>query len=337
MTTQQTVIVKTSNHSLSVNEVSGAYVFTNEGAGALVIFTLPSALASQKVRFIIQNANGIQINAGVGDTINGSASISSTNVWDIIDLYCINTTEWIASIINQNSNSNSNQPGSSVFLRNWNPKYRSNNNSYYVETSTDAAPNQKIILRRYDWTTPHLTNNQFISATAFDPANIWISFVCIIWTTIYISVSSTTGTSTIWKIDISLDISVIANWTVAFSVPFFLGTTCLWFDWVHFWFLFGGVGNFNTVQRRTVTGVDPWAVTYSFVNANIAYYIWDNWTVFVTDQNLEKWLATTAWVNLLPDRYSAWIDQDRLVAVFNGKGYFYWHSTEQIAIQGFSF
>lgn len=105
MKTQQTVIVKTSNHSLSVNEVSGAYVFTNEGAGALVIFTLPSASASQKVKFIVQNANGIQIDAGAWDTVNGLASISSVNVGDIIDLYCVNATEWIASIVNKNSNS----------------------------------------------------------------------------------------------------------------------------------------------------------------------------------------------------------------------------------------
>lgn len=104
MTTQQTVIAKTSNHSLSVNEVSGAYVFTNEGAGALVIFTLPSASASQKVKFIVQNANGIQVNAGVGDTINGSANISSLNIGDIIEVNCINASEWIATIVNENSN-----------------------------------------------------------------------------------------------------------------------------------------------------------------------------------------------------------------------------------------
>ena len=106
MTTQQTVIAKTSNHSLSVNEVSGAYVFTNEGAGALVIFTLPSASASQKVKFIVQNANGIQVNAGVGDTINGSANISSLNIGDIIEVNCINASEWIATIVNENSNIN---------------------------------------------------------------------------------------------------------------------------------------------------------------------------------------------------------------------------------------
>lgn len=105
----QWIIIKTSwPYVVTPQECEGTRVFTNEWAAALVDFNLSLAIPWYEVRFIVQNAFWIQVSAAGWDTINGVASITSLNVGDIIDVYSINATEWIASIVNGSSNTSSN-------------------------------------------------------------------------------------------------------------------------------------------------------------------------------------------------------------------------------------
>lgn len=105
MNTLYGVIKKISNYTITTSEAEWNRVFTNEGALWLVTFTLPTAQEWRKTTVVVEDSFGVQINASWGDTINWSSSISSSNVWDIIELWAINNTEWKASIVNQNSNS----------------------------------------------------------------------------------------------------------------------------------------------------------------------------------------------------------------------------------------
>lgn len=75
--------------------------FTNEGATALNVHTLPTAVAGLRFRFICQDSDGIQVNASTGDTIRDATGVSSAggtatlaNVGDVMELECINATEW---------------------------------------------------------------------------------------------------------------------------------------------------------------------------------------------------------------------------------------------------
>lgn len=79
-------------------------VFTNEGAAVQIQFNLPTAAAGRMFEFIVQDADGIIIDAAAGDTIRiagdvtaASGSISSTTVGSTIKLKAINATEWIAT------------------------------------------------------------------------------------------------------------------------------------------------------------------------------------------------------------------------------------------------
>jgi hypothetical protein len=88
------------------NVVSGdrGTVFTNEGATSQMDFALPSAAAGLgPFTFVVQDADGIQIDAATGDTIRIGASVSSsagtltsTTIGDSVTLVAINATEWIA-------------------------------------------------------------------------------------------------------------------------------------------------------------------------------------------------------------------------------------------------
>ena len=80
-----------------------AKAFTNEGAGALIVFNLPAAAAGLEYTFIVQDADGIEITAGAGDTIRIGASVSSaggtatsTDIGSTLTLVAINATEWMA-------------------------------------------------------------------------------------------------------------------------------------------------------------------------------------------------------------------------------------------------
>ena len=75
-------------------------VFSNEGAAGLVGFTLPEPTAGMHFSFIVQNANGIQIDAAGGDSVSIAGSvgvtISAVVVGNTVDLVAINATDWVA-------------------------------------------------------------------------------------------------------------------------------------------------------------------------------------------------------------------------------------------------
>ena len=98
---QDPLIVKATSYTLLPSD-SGT-IFTNEGASALVTFTLPTALAGLRYSFIIQDVDGIQVDAATGDTIRigasvsaGAGNINATTIGNTVTLVAINATEWIA-------------------------------------------------------------------------------------------------------------------------------------------------------------------------------------------------------------------------------------------------
>jgi hypothetical protein len=78
-------------------------LYTNEGATAEIVFNLPTAAADLEYTFVVQDADGIQINADTGDTIRIAASVSAsaglietTTIGNTVKLKAINATEWVA-------------------------------------------------------------------------------------------------------------------------------------------------------------------------------------------------------------------------------------------------
>jgi hypothetical protein len=81
-------------------------VFTNEGASAEIVFNLPTAVAGLEYTFIVQDADGIQINASTGDTIRIANSVSATagliesaTIGNSVRIVAINATQWIATSV----------------------------------------------------------------------------------------------------------------------------------------------------------------------------------------------------------------------------------------------
>lgn len=91
--------------SISVNITTDVgKFFTNEGAAALVIFTLPSAVVGLHYYFYNQDANDIRVLAATGDTIRlgsvvsaSAGNIESSAIGDSIKLVAINSTEWVVA------------------------------------------------------------------------------------------------------------------------------------------------------------------------------------------------------------------------------------------------
>lgn len=81
-------------------------VYTNEGASAIIVFTLPTAAAGLTYTFYVQDADGIRVTANTGDVINinGVASSTagycqSTSVGSSVTLTAINATDWVATSV----------------------------------------------------------------------------------------------------------------------------------------------------------------------------------------------------------------------------------------------
>tara|TARA_R110002126_G_scaffold596_4_gene3701 strand:- start:2571 stop:3902 length:1332 start_codon:yes stop_codon:yes gene_type:complete len=101
---RENVIAATTTRSVLSTE-SGT-TFTNEGATAEVPFNLPTAVAGLRYCFIIQDADGIQVNAAAGDTIRIAGSVSATaglveatTIGNVVELVAINATEWVAKSV----------------------------------------------------------------------------------------------------------------------------------------------------------------------------------------------------------------------------------------------
>jgi hypothetical protein len=92
---------KTAGYTVTATEPDK--VFTNEGAGASVTFTLPAAAAGLRYTFYVQAAKQVVLDAAAGDTIRVAATVSSaggtaTNAGtqgDYIEIIAINATEWV--------------------------------------------------------------------------------------------------------------------------------------------------------------------------------------------------------------------------------------------------
>lgn len=94
-----TVTPKTADYTATTAESGDT--FTNEGASAKPIFTLPAAAAGLEYKFAVQDLDGLRILAASGDTIrfgeNVSAAagyIESTTIGSVVTLQAINSTEW---------------------------------------------------------------------------------------------------------------------------------------------------------------------------------------------------------------------------------------------------
>jgi hypothetical protein len=78
-------------------------LLTNEGVTAMNHHTLPAATTGLEYLFYVQDADGITITAGAGDTIRVAGSVSSaagtaanSTIGGFIQLIAINATEWVA-------------------------------------------------------------------------------------------------------------------------------------------------------------------------------------------------------------------------------------------------
>ena len=70
----------------------------------ICVCTLPSAVANMEYTFVVQDANGIQVNANTGDTIRIAGSVSASAgfiaaaaVGASVTIVAINATEWVAT------------------------------------------------------------------------------------------------------------------------------------------------------------------------------------------------------------------------------------------------
>jgi hypothetical protein len=104
---QKTVTADADGRVIAVSE-SGS-VFTNEGAAGLDTFTLPAAAAGLYFTFVVQDADGIKIQAVGNDTIrlgdpvevSGAAGFAqSTAIGSTLTLVAINAVEWVAVALN---------------------------------------------------------------------------------------------------------------------------------------------------------------------------------------------------------------------------------------------
>lgn len=99
----ETKVTANTTDPLALAHTDSWTAFTNEGATTLINFSLPSAAAGMQYTFIVQDADGIQVDAAGGDTIRIAGSVSaaagniaSTTIGSTVTLLAINVTEWIA-------------------------------------------------------------------------------------------------------------------------------------------------------------------------------------------------------------------------------------------------
>lgn len=90
----------------AITAIESGTVFTNEGAAAENVHDLPTAVAGLQYTFIVQDADGIQVNAATADTIRHDGTVSasaglieSATIGNVVTLVAINATEWIATTL----------------------------------------------------------------------------------------------------------------------------------------------------------------------------------------------------------------------------------------------
>lgn len=95
------LVVDPAGRTIAAGE-SGS-IYSNEGASALDVFTLPPAAQGLRFSFMVEDADGIKVVAGTGDTIQVAASVSAaaghaqnTTIGSSLTLVALNATEWMA-------------------------------------------------------------------------------------------------------------------------------------------------------------------------------------------------------------------------------------------------
>jgi hypothetical protein len=98
---QTPVVAKTADYTIQASESPA--LFTNEGAGAQVILTLPTASAGLTVEVFVQAAQNLRVKATGSETVRIAGTVSgaagyaeATTVGNALILKAINTTEWVA-------------------------------------------------------------------------------------------------------------------------------------------------------------------------------------------------------------------------------------------------
>lgn len=96
------VEAKTANYTIVTAD--DGKIFTNEGTTALVILTLPTAVAGFEVGFLVLDTDGIKIQAATGDTIrvfdqvSVSAGVAQSTVsGSTLYLIAIDATSWVTT------------------------------------------------------------------------------------------------------------------------------------------------------------------------------------------------------------------------------------------------
>lgn len=95
------VVIDADGRTIAASESGSLY--SNEGATAIAPFILPAAATNLRFSFYVQDADGIRVTAGAGDTIQVGAGLSavagkieSTSIGANVSLLAINATEWVA-------------------------------------------------------------------------------------------------------------------------------------------------------------------------------------------------------------------------------------------------
>lgn len=94
----------TANYTLTAANTGGS--FSNDGATALVTFTLPPAAADLVFTFVVNDADGIAVDAAGTNTIRIGTLVSSaggvatsTQIGSVLTIQGVNSTEWNATTV----------------------------------------------------------------------------------------------------------------------------------------------------------------------------------------------------------------------------------------------
>jgi len=97
----------------TISSAESGRLFTNEGASAIIVHTLPTAVAGLQYSFTVQDADGIRVTANTDDTIRldgvvsaAAGTIESTEIGASIHVLAINAIEWFVHILPAGSRGN---------------------------------------------------------------------------------------------------------------------------------------------------------------------------------------------------------------------------------------
>lgn len=97
-----TVVAQTTDVTLAAAD--NGKTFTNEGASAKVLFTLPTAAAGYRFKFAVLDTDGLRVTAAAGDTIRNAAAVSAaagyvenTAIGSYVEIESLNATDWLVT------------------------------------------------------------------------------------------------------------------------------------------------------------------------------------------------------------------------------------------------